>query len=339
MTGTTLSRAERKAAQRARLRASLPDLATLTAALGAVLGAETADGPIEIVNRRPNEYASSFPSEVVTCRLRDGHELRVLVKLQGGQSHRAHGHRGDVAYEAIVYRQVLHPLTCSAPRWHGSYVDPTTGEHWLVIEYVDGAVRIADAEHSAVAMRLAARWSARFHAANEDRVATASLAFLNTYDADYYEQWAQRTATLAEGLHHRYPWLAPLCHRFGRFVEPLLGATTVIHGEYAPKNTLLLGERVCPVDWESAAIAAGEIDLASLTDGSWPPEMVKECTLEYHRTRWPAGAPSDFAVRLELARLYWNYRWLGERRDWTTDARGAKRLRNLRIVAERLELI
>src|SRR5437867_10626622 len=114
MTGTTLSRAERKAAQRTRLRASLPDLSTLTARLGAVFGGEAEGGEIEILNRQPNEYASSFPSEVVPCRLVDGCEVRVLLKLQGGLSHRAHGHRGDVAYEAEVYRHVLRPLACSA---------------------------------------------------------------------------------------------------------------------------------------------------------------------------------------------------------------------------------
>jgi hypothetical protein len=333
------SRAERKAAQRALLRASLPDLTVLRAGLTTVFAGKSARAQLTIIDRTPNEYASSFPSEIVTCRLGDSRELRLLVKVSAGQSHRSYGHRGDVAYEADVYRHVLHPLGSTAPRWHGSYVDPTTGERWLVIEYVEGALRIADCDRSPLAMRLAAGWSARFHSANENRVASGTLSFLTVYDADYYRQWAERTATLATGLHHRLRWLAPLCKRFGRSVEPLLGATTVIHGEYAPKNTLVVGERVCPVDWESAAIAPGEIDLASLTDGSWTPALVEECTLEYQRTRWPAGAPSGFRLRLELARLYWNFRWLGERADWTTGVKGAKRLTRLRTVAERLELI
>jgi len=65
------------------------------------------------------------------------------------------------------------------------------------------------------------------------------------------------------------------------------------------------------VDWQSAAIAAGEVDLASLTH-SRPRQMVQKCEREYCESRWPKGAPDDFEERLEAARVYMNLRWLGD---------------------------
>jgi hypothetical protein len=57
---------------------------------------------------------------------------------------------------------------------------------------------------------------------------------------------------------------------------------------------------IYPVDWESAAVAAGEIDLAALTEG-WPPGFVEQCELEYQRARWPEGPPTGFERRLAAA--------------------------------------
>ena len=331
-----LSRAERKAAQRARLRAELPELATLIAALATVFGN---DDVIHVVQRRANEYASSFPSEIVTCQREDRRVVQLLCKYEAGQRHNSHGHRADVAYEASVYRRILEPLGMSTAKWYGASTNSPSGESWLVIEYVEGAVRVADSPEPLGAMQRAARWIGRFHAANALHVSSAATAFVRRYDAGYYRDWARRTATLAAGMHSRFPWLSSVCVRFGRCIDPLLTRSTVIHGEYGPMNVLVRGDRVCPVDWESTAIGAGEIDLAALTDGRWMPDLVTDCEREYASARWPAGLPADFERTLELARLYWNFRWLGDRAEWTASAKGRQRLERVKALAERLELI
>ena len=330
MTVAPITRDERRAA----FRALLPDDAALTAGLGSVFGA--ADGSLSILRREPNRYASSFPSEIVTCRLDSGRELLLLCKYEAGQSHSSHGHRGNVAYEADVYREIVEPLGTSAPRFFGSHAPASTGDTWLVIEYVEDAVAVSRAPSRSDSPQLSARWIGRFHAASAARLALPPAAFLKRYDAAYYRRWAERTKALASGLHASVPWLAPLCERFAGAVDALVTTPTVIHGEYTPKNTLVQGDRVCPVDWESAAVAAGEVDLAALTDGHWEPEVVDACVREYELARWPAGAPRDFATTLGLARLYWNFRWLGERLDWTTGEKGVKRLGYLRTAAERM---
>ncbi len=47
-----------------------------------------------------------------------------------------------------------------------------------------------------------------------------------------------------------------------------------------------------------------------LTDG-WGPETVQQCELEYKRARWPVVVPANFERTLDTARLYVQYRWLG----------------------------
>ena len=118
----------------------------------------------------------------------------------------------------------------------------------------------------------------------------------------------------------------------------LAPSPTIIHSEYYPMNILLQEGMIRPVDWESAAIAAGEIDLASLTE-NWPTNIVQECELDYQRARWPAGPPADFERTLGAAQFYLSFRWLGDRPAWTTHESNLWRFERLRSVGERLQLI
>jgi aminoglycoside phosphotransferase (APT) family kinase protein len=167
------------------------------------------------------------------------------------------------------------------------------------------------------------------------------MSFLKRYDAEYYLGWAHRTALLAGPLHARLPWLATLCQRFEILVPLLLAPPpTIIHGEYYGRNILVQDGIVYPVDWESAAIAAGEIDLASLTD-QWPSSITEECELAYQHARWPQGTPIEFERRLAAARLYLHFRWLGELRDGNTAGSGRfeRRFDEMRSLGEELHLI
>jgi thiamine kinase-like enzyme len=101
---------------------------------------------------------------------------------------------------------------------------------------------------------------------------------------------------------------------------------------------LVRGGQVYPVDWESAAIAAGEIDLASLTE-KWPADIVRQLERDYQQARWPAGAPASFAQTLAAARLYLHLRWLGDRPSWTSGERESWRFDHLRSAGEQLGLI
>lgn len=60
---------------------------------------------------------------------------------------------------------------------------------------------------------------------------------------------------------------------------------------------------------------------------------------EYKLYRWPEITPADFEQRLDTARLYWHFRWLGERPEWTASEGEQARFEKLRIIGEKMGLI
>jgi hypothetical protein len=272
-----------------------------------------AHGRLAVVHREPLAEGT-FPKEIVTSRFADGTVVRLFCKYTSGHNHNAHGHRGGVAFEASVHRELLQPLGICTPALYHVEGDVTGDEVWLIFEYLEDKTGVSRTQEPG-AMGLAARWIGEFHAACTERLRTAAMPYLKAYSEDYYVGWAERT--LQYLAHHQLnvPWLAPLRTRFGEAVAVLLAESpTVIHGEYYPDNILYRGGRIYPVDWESAALAAGVIDLASLTE-RWPDEIVRECSHEYQAARWPSGTPDGFNRRLWAARLYLQFRWLGDRPD------------------------
>ena len=288
-----------------------PDSRVLARVLAKTLvqsGRDTAG--VAILDRRALS-GSTFPVEIVSCQLRDGGAFQVFCKYEAGRSHPGHGHRGGVSYEADVYESLLRPSSCSAPAFFGRYHHRRSGDTWLFIEAVN-ANSIANTRRadSVVALPEAAGWIGRFHADFATHI--SKLPNITRYDAGYYRGFVNRVIEFSKGRRRQYPWLDPVCDRADEIIAQLLAApVTVVHGEFYPGNILCEKERICPVDWESAATAPGELDLASLTEG-WPPELVATCEDRYVEARWPGeGAPPAFRRTLAAARLYWSFRWLG----------------------------
>lgn len=287
----------------------------------------------------------TYPNEVVTCRLPDGRKRRVFIKYEAGRGHRSFGHRGNVTYEAKVYQHLLRWLPGFRPRFLGALTGNGTGDTWLMLEFVYGATRVFDlhfhqSTEQARALTKSAGWIGQFHAACAARVQDPALAFLKRYDAAYYRGWARRLAEFSRPLQGRFPWLARLRLWGDAWFAPLLTAPpTVIHGEFYSKTILVRKEGLFPVDWESAAVAPGEIDLAALTEGKhWRGPIARRWEEAYQRARWPEGVPAGFARALDAARIYLHFRWLGERPDWTVREKTLWRYEHLRAVAERLGL-
>ena len=165
------------------------------------------------------------------------------------------------------------------------------------------------------------------------------------YDAPYYRRWIERATSFLgapEQPHSPARSLDWLAARYEPLVDELLAmAKTVIHGEFYASNVLVGGDarraRVCPVDWELAAVAPGLIDLAALISGGWSERGPRGDRL---------GVPLDgrpgplFRWQLDLARLHLAVQWLGwaqpswnppagQQQDWLGEALA---------LAERLEL-
>lgn len=112
----------------------LPILRKLRDALNPILCRNgTATNRIRVFDRQPNVQDSTFPSEFVTCLLTDGTKVELFCKYQAGRAHRVHGHRGNLAYEAEVYRRILQPLCVSTPKFYGTHIDKETGDTWLIL--------------------------------------------------------------------------------------------------------------------------------------------------------------------------------------------------------------
>ena len=289
------------------------------------------------IRREENEYSRSYASEIVACQFADGSARRLFLKYMTtlDESHRDHGMRGGLAYEARVYSELL----CGVirPAFYGLHTGPD-GALWLVLECLDDTVPL-DLADDETAIFKAAAWLGKFHAGQERRVETKRPADLRIYDAEFYRGWARRTNEFAGEGHQRAPWLAGLGAEFDLVIDTLLTSPlTLVHGEFYPHNIIFREGEIFTVDWESAALATGEIDLVALTEG-WSENTEKKCQRAYREARWPGGAPELFEHRIAAARVFMHLRWMGEHPSWAAEEKEALwQITELKRWAERFGL-
>lgn len=292
---------------------------------------------IEIVQGSPLLRSGTHPNETMICELEDGSILRLFLKYSRNYRRPDDGHRGGISRETKVYRQLLQCFLDSKIKLIAAGEIRSLGVIFMLLEEIQGHLRISKTPPEN--MERAAKWIGRFHAANELNLRGAMPAFLSTYDRDYYRQWSRRALELTRPLHPEYPWISEICWLFECNVIPILLETpqTVVHGEFYSKNIMVKGSKIYPVDWESAAIAPGEIDLASLTEG-WPLEVIRACSQAYREARWPKGTPKSFQATLEASQFYFLFRWLGNSPYFATGKHGRNRLDALGSLADRSQL-
>ena len=252
-----------------------------------------------VKQRAPNAYASEFVTELVSIAIGNS-ELVVFCKH--GNDYLDHGLRRGVRYEASVYDPALRVLGADAPRFYGSF----SGAHGstLVVEFLQGASRVHEAGTAKTAIVDAAARLGALHARGESLVDRPSLSFLNRYDGEQLRSWLSRVGGLAK-LPALSALLGPLVSDGTRIAGALAAARpTVIHGELYPSNVLLEAERIAFVDWETAGVGPGEIDLAALTAGDWGEEIRRACESAYSRSRWPSGPPREYEATLAAARVH-----------------------------------
>jgi len=284
--------------------AELPSDDDLSAALRRLMPATGAT----VSGRRPNAYTSSSRSEVVTVRTDDGGHLELLVKYDRGEPDPFPSCRHGIDYCARVYQAVV----AAAPLQHlltlGTIRIGRGSLPALVLEHLDGAFRVGEAPEVSGILS-AAEWCGCFHRWAESRCDAVDLAFLARYDADYYRAWADVALRRAADAGALSAWLLAVCTAYRDLADLLAAApVTIIHGEMSPQNVLWLEGEIYPIDWESAAIGPGEIDLAALLFG-WPEETVGRCIDAYWEAR-QRPQPAEFAPRWSAATLYTALRWL-----------------------------
>jgi hypothetical protein len=237
--------------------------------------------------------------EALEVELGDGGVLSLLLKdlsphaqLDEARRTRPPNHF-DPRREIDVYRDVLGKVDLDTPQFYGVVGDA------ILIENVPG-VPLWQCEYD-VWPRVA-NWLAKFHTVQLSPPPPSLIRF----SADYSRSWARCAA-------QRHPQLGdfdfePVVRRIARMPR------RIVHGEFYASNVLVLGERIRPIDWETAAVGPALIDLAALTSG-----RVAEATRDLLvRTYCDLAPPSNsFEDDLKMCRLHLALQWLGWSDSWT----------------------
>ena len=218
----------------------------------------------------------------------------------------------DPRRELRVYERILRPARLGTPVLYATVADEPSGPYWLLVEHVDGSPLW---QIGAFDMwEAAARWLARLHQLSASVVTeTHWLPF--RYDAAELHRWPPR-ALAACGASARAT-VHDIVGRYDQVVELLTAQPNcLVHGEFYASNVLVAGERICPVDWETAGTGAAAFDVAALAAG-WD-ETGRQALVRAYRTA--CLAPPDereFTLACEAARLHNAMRWLGLAGKWS----------------------
>ncbi len=274
--------------------------------------------PMRIREHLPWEYHGTATAELLECVLASGAEWRVLWKRGLAGPRDPHDPRGGVTYETQLYEHILGPGGYGPPKFLGATHDPTTGEDWLFEEFLPGAIRLT--EFPVDIARSAAGWLGQFHRAFERSPVAPASAFVRRYDTDWYIGWVEAAMAVIGQAGRQTPEIEAVANGLRYHLPRMLeGPRTLIHGEFYPRNILVDRVAIRPVDWESAAMAAGEVDLATLTEG-WAADVETVLVDRYRAARWLSKPPPGFEERYQAARAYSACRRLGDRTEWSPEA-------------------
>jgi Ser/Thr protein kinase RdoA (MazF antagonist) len=287
------------------------------------------DGIGEVVSltRRPYRYATSAPLEELHVEAADGAELDLILKDLSrerllGEAAAAKPefvHRPERELE--TYRRILAPAGIG-PRCFGATADPDSGRYWLLIEKVPG-VELWQVGELPVWEEVA-HWLGGLHArfmGHAEEVTEANPHLLDL-SADWFSSWRGRALEgLAESDDRRARGLQEALAGYEEVVIALTALPrTFVHGELYPSNVLVVRgspPRICPVDWEMAAVGPGLIDLAALV-GGWTEPQRRRLVAAYLSSSDDTAGLEPAAVEQDLARcrLHLALQWLGWSADW-----------------------
>jgi Ser/Thr protein kinase RdoA (MazF antagonist) len=280
--------------------------------------------------RRPYRYATSAPLEEVRVSIDDGEEMNLILKdlsrdrLLGDALATKPAFLHQPGREVETYRRILVPAGIGA-HCFAAVAESDPPRHWLLLEKVPGVELWQVGELSA--WKEVATWLGGLHARFAGRMDELQGAnpYLLEHSVSWYRFWCERArAALERSNDERASALHGALARYEEASAPLAALPrTFVHGEFYPSNILVVPEdahpRVCPIDWEMAAIGPGLIDLAALVGGWDSPERAR--LVAAYLSGFPEGdaaRPAAETVTADLARcrLHLALQWLGWSPDW-----------------------
>ena len=280
--------------------------------------------------RRPYRYATSAPLEEIRVQTGDGEELAVILKDLSRERLLDDARNSKPVFlheplrELETYRRILSPAGIG-PRCIATVAQEDPPRYWLLIEKVPGVELWQVGELSV--WEQVAGWLGRFHArfaGRLDEVRAANPHLLELSEG-WFRSWAERAReALARSTDPRASQLRRGLESYGEVIGSLAALPrTFVHGELYPSNVLVVREddpvRVCPVDWEMAAVGPASIDLAALV-GGWGAAERESLVAAYRRALAGAGAAAPAADALDAdvsrSRLHLALQWLGWSSEW-----------------------
>ncbi len=247
------------------------DEATLGASVARAL-TERCGRPVRVTSlvRRPSPYATVFPADVVEVRLADGGAKTLFVKYLGTEEG-DHPDKLGPEREIGLYRDILDGEGLPVVRCYGAPWDTRLGRYQLLLEHVnDWNLKY----HDLSAWYRAAHELGRLHAWFAQRVPMLEkCGVLTRLDGAYVWGWARRAG---EEAARRGPILRNRLQDLLRGYHPVpatleAAPATLVHNDLSPKNVIADRSqeppRICLVDWESAGIGCGLLDLTNLSYG------------------------------------------------------------------------
>lgn len=285
------------------------------------------------LSRTPSRSATSYSSEVVSVRLEDGTEMRFFLKDYGSSRRPRPEASRRRERELGVYRRLIGDGELGTARYCGAVWDDDSAVHWLLLELVPGT----QLRHMELRFWIdAARWLGRLQGRFAGPPAlSGAMPLLERHDADFFAAKAER----ARGsVSHYSPALARrlegILERYEASIDLIAAQErALVHGHYEAANILAVGGakpvRICPVDWELAALGSRCFDLASLCDGFQPPALHRIWDA-YAEAAADAGLRTPARDRLrrlvDCFRLYRVVAWLGSAAEKRYPPSGVERL-------------
>src|SRR5262245_60978076 len=232
---------------------------------------------IKNMQRKQSDYSSSYHSDIITVQFDTGENLKLFLKNFGSSRFLKDGAMQRRNRELWVYQYLLAGTELGTAKYYGSVWNESQGTFWLLLEFVNGTeVRFYELKYWIAA----AGWLGRLHGyfkQHSDRLSTCD--FLVRHDADFFQSRAELARSEVSQISlHLADRLASILDRYHSIVDVMASQPpTLAHGHFRPCNIVVDASvepvRICPVDWEQAAVGSALYDLALISDGFEPPAL------------------------------------------------------------------
>lgn len=220
------------------------------------------------VAKRRNDWRGVRLFEKLSVRLTKGYSLILFLKYyqRGAESD---PQRAPLQREVDVYRSLLKDLQFGPAQFYGSRKLNNDQRELILLEFVRGR-RLKRYKEEKVWL-LVAKWLAHMHHHFfhcQDKL--YKITSLYRHDSDFYWNWAYRAEELASSISAKASkTMDRILADYDKVAIPLSNTLlTLLHGEFYCTNILLNNKsekiRICPFDWETAAIGCGALDLTYL---------------------------------------------------------------------------